>query len=64
MNTAKNETRLEYHDFDGNITENKEEAFEIYELDANAECGGVWALAMGQSKLIASKHTGLNVEAF
>lgn len=64
MNTAKNETRFEYYDVDGNLTENKEDAFEIYELDANAECGGVFAMAMGKSKLIASKHTGLNVEAF
>lgn len=64
MKTTENAARFDYYDFNGNLTENKQDAYEIYELDANAQVGGVWALAMGQAKLVASKHTGLNLEMF
>ena len=61
---TENATRSDYYDFNGNLTENKQDAYEIYELDANAQIGGIWALAMGQAKLVASKRTGLNLEMF
>lgn len=60
---------IEYYDKNNELTENKEEACSVYEVDTEAlgfDIGGVFAMAMGASKLVACKQPGeeLNVEMF
>lgn len=47
--------KYEYCDINGEPTDKVAAAHAIYEINDDAPCGGVFALAMGWSKLVATK---------